>query len=978
MEHRHLWPEAVGKQEPTQRRQSSYCLVFDAFRLDLRDERLWCGQEVLHLHPKTFAVLRCLVTQAGQLVTKDALLAAVWPEMVVSDAVLTVAIRALRRVLGDQARTPRFIETVHGRGYPFIALVQALASPDGPAVMGALHHTPPPHFRRPPHYVGRDTELAQLTQWWTSARQGTRQVGVIAGEPGIGMTALVEAFLAQVAAGGACRVGHGQCIEPYGPGEPYMPILEALGRLCRAAEGPSLVSVLWQYAPSWLVQLPALVPPAEREALQHTVGQPVQTRMLRELTEALDALTTECPLVLVLEDLHWSDRATLEWLAYDARRPDPARLLLLGTYRPVDAMVQAHPLRAVLTELQQYSQCMELALDSLSEGEVTAYLRQRFGDTRLAADLARVLHQRTQGNPLFLIAIVDELMRQQVAREGPAGWDMRAGVETIRTIIPTTLRALLEHQLAHCSPEAQTLLAAASVAGVEFAAAAVAAGLERTDDEIEAQCATLAHQGQFLEARGRAEWPDGTVTACFGFRHALYHDLLYQRIPAGRQSRLHARIGARLAQGFGAQAGDLAAALAMHFVRGRMMSQAVTYCQQAGASAYDRAAFCEAVAYFEQALQALAHLHDHGDTRVLAIELCLGLGGSLNALGEYGRHLARLDEAEALAWAVDDRARLGRVLARLAHVRRITGDSDGAIAAGQQALDLATALGDSALQMQAFHTLGQAYNAIGDFGRAAELLRRNVEAADRESGTTSTNVRSESRAWLALTLGALGAFAEGRRHGEEALRLATLEGRGAIPIIAHGCLGLLYLAKGDLEHAIRVFDQGLTLCRTSGHQVWLRVIMAGMGYTYAFQGRFAEGRVLLEEAISESISTGFLQNRSLWVAWLSEVYRLMGHSEETWQYAFQALDLARQQKECGNEASRCTSLAPSMPTPPPLMSHRPKPTTGKPWLWPRNWACAPSRPIATTAWECCISRRSGRTRLVLCSPRPSPCTAPWR
>ena len=126
---------------------------------------------------------------------------------------------------------------------------------------------------------------------------------------------------------------------------------------------------------------------------------------------------------------------------------------------------------------------------------------------------------------------------------------MRGGVEALPTIVPATLRALLEQQLAHCSREGQTLLAAASVAGVEFAAAAVAAGLEHTEDEIETQCATLAHHGQFLQTRGRAEWPDGTVTACFGFRHALYHDILYQRIPAGRQTRWHARIGARLAAG---------------------------------------------------------------------------------------------------------------------------------------------------------------------------------------------------------------------------------------------------------------------------------------------------------------------------------------------------------------------------------------------------------------------------------------------
>ena len=239
---------------------------------------------------------------------------------------------------------------------------------------------------------------------------------------------------------------------------------------------PQLVSVLRQYAPSWLVQMPALVPPRSgRRSSTREATRP--TRMLRELTEALDALTTECPLVLVLEDLHWSDRATLEWLAYVARRPDPARLLILGTYRPVDVMVHAHPLRTVLTELQQHGQCAELALDYLSDVEVTAYLHQRFGHAGLAADLAPVLHQRTQGNPLFVIAVVDELIRHQVVREGPAGWAMRGGVEALSTIVPATLRALLEQQLAHCSREEQTLLAAASVAGVEFAAAAVAAGL---------------------------------------------------------------------------------------------------------------------------------------------------------------------------------------------------------------------------------------------------------------------------------------------------------------------------------------------------------------------------------------------------------------------------------------------------------------------------------------------------------------------
>jgi tetratricopeptide (TPR) repeat protein len=241
------------------------------------------------------------------------------------------------------------------------------------------------------------------------------------------------------------------------------------------------------------------------------------------------------------------------------------------------------------------------------------------------------------------------------------------------------------------------------------------------------------------------------------------------------------------------------------------------------------------------------------------------------------------------------------VLAWMAIVLRVTGDHDGAMAAGQQALKLAVELGDRALQGEAYLNLGQVYRAIGDFGRAAELLQRNVEPSDREADTPSADVRIWSQAWLALTLSDLGAFAEGRRHGEEALRLAVLEGRGNTPIAAHGCLGVLYLARGDLEPAIRVLEPGLALCRASGNRNFLRVIVAGLGYASALQGRFAEGRALLEEAISETNRAGARQ-RPNWLAWLSEVCRLAGRGDEAWRHARQALDLARQQKACGDEA----------------------------------------------------------------------------
>ena len=286
---------------------------------------------------------------------------------------------------------------------------------------------------------------------------------------------------------------------------------------------------------------------------------------------------------------------------------------------------------------------------------------------------------------------------------------------------------------------------------------------------------------------------------------------------------------------------------------------------------------------------------------MLAIEIRLAVVPPLVALGEHRRRLALLGEAETLARALNDQPRLVRVLAEMGAALRVTEALDGAIATGQQALALAVELGESVLQVHASYNLGQAYYAIGDFSRAAELLRQNVEAADRASGTPGAiaRFRIQSRAWLAEALSALGAFAEGRRHGEEALCLATLDGHGNTPIVAYSSLGHLYLAQGDLEQAIQVCDHGLALCRASGNRNQLRPIAACLGYASALQGRLAAGRALLEEAISESISTGA---RPRWVAWLSEVCRLAGRGEEAWQHAYQALDLARQQQDRGEEA----------------------------------------------------------------------------
>ena len=382
---------------------------FGPFRLEAETARLWRGAERLPLRPKSFAVLHYLLQHAGRLVPKDALLQAVWPDVAVSEAMLTICLSELRRVLGETRQAPQFIETVARRGYRFIGAVQRVA-PAAAADLAGLRPPQPP--AAPGLLVGREAALAQVQGWWARAQQGERQVGFVTGEAGLGKTTLVDAGCAWMAAAGPLRLGRGQCLHHHGAGEAYLPVLEALGQLCRGPQGAALVAQLAQYAPTWLLQMPAFLSPADVEGLHRRVLGATQERMLRELAEALDVLTAEQLLVLVLEDLHWSDAATLDLLAYLARRRGPARLLVLGTYRPAEAWARGHPLYAIKQELSLHGLCQDVALAWLTEAEVGQYLAARFAGCEVPAALVRLVAQRTDGNPLFLTTMVDYLVRQ--------------------------------------------------------------------------------------------------------------------------------------------------------------------------------------------------------------------------------------------------------------------------------------------------------------------------------------------------------------------------------------------------------------------------------------------------------------------------------------------------------------------------------------------------------------------------------------
>jgi class 3 adenylate cyclase/tetratricopeptide (TPR) repeat protein len=739
-------------------------------------------------------------------------------------------------------------------------------------------------------FVGRQHELDALHQALGQAEAGHGQVVALVSEAGVGTSRLAYEFIH------APQIQSWLVLESasasYGKPTAYFPVIALLKRYCHIDEPDDPRTVRAKMTGQVLTldaalqdTLPALLSLLEvlpDDSPFRTLDPPQRRQStFQALKRVLLRASQVPPRLLVFEDLHGIEAETQALLDSRVESLPTARLLLLVNYRP--------EYQHGWGSKTSYTQ---LRLDPLPPASADECLHALLGDDSSLVPLKQRLIARPEGNPFFLEESVRTLVETGVLVGEPGAYRLVQALPTMQ--VPATVQAMLAARIDRLPPEEKRLLQTAAVIGTEVPFAHLHAMADGSEVALHRGLVHL-QAAEFLDETRLFPKPDYTFT------HALTPEVAYGSLLLERRRGLHARIVEALEALAPERVAEPVDRLAHHALRGEVWGKAVTYGQQAGARAYDRAAFHEAVAAFEQALQALAHLPQHGNTRELALKLRLALAGPLAQRGEYGRLLALLGETEALAGALDDRTQLGWVLAWRARGLRQTGDYDGALAAGQQALALAAELGESALLVEAALHLGQADHDSGDFGRATELLRQNGEAADRAFGTPRPDERIVSQAWLARTLSARGAFAEGRRHGEEALRRATLAGRGAISIMAHRSLGHLYRAQGDLTPAMQVCDHGLALCHASGNPDQWRGIVACLGYASALQGRLAEGRALLAEAISVSRRTGARQIPH-GGAWLSEVCRLAGHGDEARQQARQALDLARQLKARGEEA----------------------------------------------------------------------------
>lgn len=859
---------------------------FGPFRLDPGDRRLLHEGRSVPLRAKVFDTLQFLVESQGRLVSKDDLMAAVWPDSAVEENNLAHNISVLRKTLGEQATGQKYIETVPGQSYRFVAEVRPVFTRAPVTGRGWQTRTLPAA-----KLVHREAEVGALRDAFARALSGMRQIVFVTGEAGIGKSTLVAACMEEIRETAPAWHAQGQCLEHRTEGEPYMPLLEALSRMCREPGGEDVIPLLIRCAPTWMRQIPWLLSDQQLAEVRDATLGVTRERMLREIAEAVDLLSAGKPLVLVLEDLHWSDDSTVGFLDWLARRQGPSRLLVIGTFRPADLRGRTHPVQTMAGELRVRGLCRELPLAFLGEAAIQEYLAARFDDTSVAMELAPMVHRRTEGNPLFMVNVVDHWVSQHLLGE-------RLSQEALARSVPATLRQLIEQQLMALEPEDRKILEAASVSGRIFAVAAVAAAIDRSDEEVEERCTTLARNSHFVQALEAMEWPDGSITAQFAYIHDLHHEVLYDRIPPARKARLHERTGRRLESGYAGSALDAAAELATHFVRGRNPERAGIYLRHAAEQVFARSAHPAAIGHLQTGLQMLSLSPDFPGRAMQEATLYNLLARALIATKGWGAEepLAAYRRAREICLSLGDPPELTpSVQLGLATLLEVRGQYRESQETVEEYLRGISNDPNSKPMIESFELLACSLFHQGVFNKALDHAQHGLKLYDpKEQYTLLASCGNDPgvscHSWAALNLWFLGypdrAVEEARRAIDvayqhayslamaqtrtatlhqcrreplqvrhwagEALRVSRERGFSHYDSLAAIFLGWAMAVTGEHETGLDHIRRGLRECRAAGEELDVPHYFALLAEALACSGRVDEAMETLDEALESA------------------------------------------------------------------------------------------------------------------------------
>jgi class 3 adenylate cyclase/tetratricopeptide (TPR) repeat protein len=744
-------------------------------------------------------------------------------------------------------------------------------------------------------FVGRAPELDQVREAIARAAAGRGQVVAVVGEPGVGKSRLFHEVTHAVSRP-EWLVLESRSIS-YGKATPYLPITDLLkgyfqieardaARQIREKVTGKLLtldSALEPALPAFLTLLDVPTDEARWQALD-----PSQRRQ-RTLDAVKSLLLRESqaqPLLLVFEDLQWVDSETQALLDSLVESLPLARIALLVNYRPEYSHGWAGK-----------SYYTRLRLNTLQAHGAGELLEALVGADAGLDPLKQLLIARTGGNPFFL----EESVRTLVETGALAG--ERGSYRAVRPLssiqVPATVQAILAARIDRLPALEKRLLQSASIIGKDVPLALLQALEEMPEEELRRGLAHLQSAEFIYET---SLFPDLEYT----FKHALTHEVAYGALLNEQRKALHARLVSVIERMTPGRLAEQLDRLAHHALQGGLWDKALLLFRKAGAKAAGRSAYREAATCFEQALLALDRLPEGRGRSEQAVDLRFDLHNALIPLGEVGRMLGTLEEAEQVATALGDQRRLGQVAAFMTQCYWWTGKPERAVESGQRALTIAQTLGDRALEALATQRLGQAYASLGEYRRAVEafgcqLARGEAEPSRERPGAAGLRAAA-SRAWMAWCLASLGDFAESGAHAEEAVRLAEAAQHDLSLAMTYSGAGRPHLIQGNFPTAISWLTRSAEICRRANFAPLFFLVACDLGQAYALSGRVSEGVALLEEAATQSAAMRLMPTHAWNVTMLAEAYLLAGRREDAARDVQRGLAMARAHKQRWLEA----------------------------------------------------------------------------
>ncbi|HSI97497.1 MAG TPA: alpha/beta fold hydrolase [Gaiellaceae bacterium] len=733
---------------------------------------------------------------------------------------------------------------------------------------------------------GREAESGALRSALAEALQGRCRLVLVTGEAGVGKTTLVDDLVETEARAHRALVARGQSLDQRGAGEPYLPLLDALGALAREAHDV-VPDVLATHAPSWLLQMPWLVSEqaSEQDAddLRRRAAGTTGQGMLRELAEALAALSADRPVVLVLEDLHWSDPSTLDAIEFVVRRSDRARLLIIGTYASEGAPEPA--VASLAAELRVRRLCSIVELRTLDESALEDVVERRLPGIQSPDELAALLHARTGGNPLFVENVIDAWVESGAVVPQGAGWSLSRDVAQLARAVPPTLRALIEQDLGVLPGGERRVLEAVSVAGGEVPVHALSLALDLELLDVERACTGLARR-RLLTRAGTTEWPDGSRSQAYRFVHELQEQVAYEQIAAPERRGLHASLAGALEDAYADTAPEIAPALARHHVRGGSPERAVPYLRLTAELALRRTAHREALELLTNALEIVAALPEGASRDRLELELRTLLGRTQVLRDGWSSQDAEraFTDAREICERLEDREPLVPILIALATIHEVRGDFERAHEMLERCLDVVSPE-DTDRRIEAHEILACSLMHRGAFAGALRQAERGVELYRSASYRPVVVSLGDDSAvachdWIALSLWFLGFPDQARDRAHEAVAMAQEPSRSYGLAAATAQAAVVHQFRRDVEEALEWATRTIELAEERRYTYRAAMGRILTGWARAVSGGAGAGIPEIRAAIESARSTGITMDDAYFLALLADACLAAGRLDE--------------------------------------------------------------------------------------------------